>query len=243
MVIGACLPMTVNMVIVLTKSGGGDEAAAVFNAAFGNLIGVFLTPVLILGYLGVDSDIALVNVFIKLALKVVLPVAVGQVLQKFVPPVVEFVKKYKPRFKQVQEYCLIFIVYTVFCKTFRSESVVTAGGIFAMIGILFVILGGLMILAWFSLKLVFRNKPELRVMGLFGCTHKTVAMGVPMITAIYENDPNVGLYTLPLLVWHPMQLVIGSALAPKLTKFVEEENKRFAMETDTQHSEVEANEV
>lgn len=42
MVICASLPMTINMVLVLTKSANGDEAAAIFNAAFGNLVGVFL---------------------------------------------------------------------------------------------------------------------------------------------------------------------------------------------------------
>jgi len=87
-----------------------------------------------------------------------------------------------------------------------------------------------MTLAWFTLKLFFRNEPELRVMGLYGCTHKTVAMGIPMITAIYEGNPNLGLYTLPLLVWHPTQLVIGSALAPKLVKFVESERERLKTE-------------
>jgi sodium/bile acid cotransporter 7 len=35
MVICACLPMAINVVIVLTASAGGDEAAAVFNATFG----------------------------------------------------------------------------------------------------------------------------------------------------------------------------------------------------------------
>ena len=80
-----------------------------------------------------------------------------------------------------------------------------------------------MIIAWFGLKLCFPKQPELRVMGLFGCTHKTVAMGVPLIGAMYENNPNVGLYTLPLLIWHPMQLVLGSALVPKLKAFVERE--------------------
>ena len=40
MIICACLPITVNMVCVLTVSAGGDEAAAIFNAAFGNLVGV-----------------------------------------------------------------------------------------------------------------------------------------------------------------------------------------------------------
>jgi len=233
MVIGACLPMTINMVIVLTKSSGGDEAAAVFSAAFGNLIGVFLTPVMILGYLGVQGDIELLNVFFKLALKVVVPVFVGQLLQKFVPPVVAFVKKYKPKFKQFQQWSLVFIVYTVFCKTFRGDNQTGKAGIgsaFAMIAIQFVLLCFVMTLAWFTLKLFFRNEPELRVMGLYGCTHKTVAMGIPMITAIYEGNPNLGLYTLPLLVWHPTQLVIGSALAPKLVKFVESERERLKTE-------------
>jgi sodium/bile acid cotransporter 7 len=35
MVICACLPMAINVVIVLTASAGGDEAVAVFNATFG----------------------------------------------------------------------------------------------------------------------------------------------------------------------------------------------------------------
>ena len=32
MVIGSCVPITVNMVLVLTKSSKGDEASAIFNA-------------------------------------------------------------------------------------------------------------------------------------------------------------------------------------------------------------------
>lgn len=231
MVICASVPMTINMVLVLTKSSGGDEAAAVFNAAFGNLVGVFLTPVLILGYLGVSGDIDLGSVFYKLGVRVVLPIFVGQLLQKFSKTVVNFVKKYKKYFKKCQEYCLIFIIYTVFCKTFLEGSEAKAGDIFLMIALQFVLLCFFMVVAWYLLQLLFRNKPKLRVMGLYGCTHKTVAMGVPLINAIYESNPNVGLYTLPLLIWHPMQLVIGSALAPKLSAWVEKEEKRLEAET------------
>jgi sodium/bile acid cotransporter 7 len=57
MVVCASLPMTLNVVHVLTISAGGDEASAIFNAAFGNMVGVFLSPVLILGCLGVTSEI------------------------------------------------------------------------------------------------------------------------------------------------------------------------------------------
>ncbi len=118
MIICASLPITINMVLVLTKSAGGDEAAAIFNAAFGNLVGIFLSPALILGYLGVSGQVNLGDVFFKLGLRVVLPIFIGQVLQHFVPPAKEFVKQYKKHFKAAQEWCLLFIIYTVFCKTF-----------------------------------------------------------------------------------------------------------------------------
>jgi hypothetical protein len=42
--------------------------------------------------------------------------------------------------------------------------------------------------------------------GLFCSTHKTVAMGIPLITTIFEDSPSLGLYTLPLLMYHPMQV-------------------------------------
>lgn len=159
---------------VLTKSAGGDEASAIFNAAFGNMMGVFLSPVLILGYLGVTGDVDLANVFLKLAARVVAPVIVGQILQKTSKPVVDFVKLHKPKFKKAQQFCLVFIVYTVFCRTFEEESQSNVGDIFIMIAVQFALLCSLMVLAWFALKLFFRDEPKLRVMGLFGCTHKTV---------------------------------------------------------------------
>mmetsp|Transcript_21396 Transcript_21396/g.39971 ORF Transcript_21396/g.39971 Transcript_21396/m.39971 type:complete len:464 (-) Transcript_21396:92-1483(-) len=229
MVICACLPLTINMVLVLTKSSGGDEAAAVFNAAFGNMIGVFLSPALILGYLGVQGEVNLGAVFYKLGLRVVLPICVGQLLQKFSKTAVDFVKKYKKNFKTAQEYCLVFIVYTVFCRTFLKGSDAGAGDVFIMIAVQFFLLCSFMVLAWLALRILFGNEPKLRAMGLFGCTHKTVAMGVPLINAIYEDHHMVGLYTLPLLIWHPMQLVIGSALAPRLAAWVKREEIRLGL--------------
>lgn len=71
-------------------------------------------------------------------------------------------------------------------------------------------------------------------MGLYGCTHKTVAMGVPLINAIYEGNPAIGLYILPLLIWHTMQLIIGTFLSPRVMKFVKRERERLGL---SEHSE------
>ena len=51
-------------------------------------------------------------------------------------------------------------------------------------------------------------------------------MGVPLIGAIY---PGRGLYLLPLLVWHPAQLVVGSFLAPKLAAWVDRQLEGVAV--------------
>jgi sodium/bile acid cotransporter 7 len=233
MTICASLPITINMVLVLTKSAEGDEAAAIFNAAIGNLVGVFLSPALILMYLGVSGQIDMGDVFFKLGVRVVLPVFVGQVLQHFVTPAKEFVKRYKHYFKVTQEWCLLFIIYTVFCKTFMEGMEADVGQIFLMIALQFFLLCVVMMLAWICLRVLFRNEPRLQAMGLFGCTNKTMASGIPLINAIYGSNPMVGLYTLPLLIWHPMQLVVGSFVAPYVAAYV----KRREDESEFQEEE------
>lgn len=84
-----------------------------------------------------------------------------------------------------------------------------------------------MALSWFVLKFLYPNQPRLRVMGLYGCTHKSVATGIPLIDAIYGTYRAVGLYTLPVLVWHPMQLLLGTILSPYLARWVLAEQKRL----------------
>lgn len=77
----ACLPCTVNMCTTLTTSSHGDVSAAVFNASVGNLIGIFLTPLLLLGLMHVHSSVSFAEVLVKLVIKVLAPMALGQAIQ------------------------------------------------------------------------------------------------------------------------------------------------------------------
>ena len=231
MLICSCLPMAINMVFILSKSAGGDEAAAILNASFANLIGVFLSPLLILGYLGVSGEgVNLVNVFFILSVRIVIPLIIGQIIHKRSIRAVQWMKTNANLVKKAQIYALVFIVYTVFCSTFSAGTRMPMGSVMLMIFLQLVLLCGLTVVAWFLLRFFFFDKPELCVTGLFGCTHKTVSVGIPLINAMYEGNPNVGLYTLPLLIWHPMQLVVGSILAPKLKAFVERERLRLKLQ-------------
>ena len=111
-----------------------------------------------------------------------------------------------------------------------------------MVAIQFGFLVLFMLLAWYSLRFLFRGKPHLVVMGLFGCTHKTVILGIPLIAALFPDDPDVGLYTLPILVYHPLELIGGGALAPFLAAFVDREQNRLVAEKMARQGEAGENE-
>ena len=223
----ACLPMAINMVIILSNTSHGDEGTAVLNSALGNLIGVFLSPVLITGYLGVSGDVDLVDIFYKLAIRVVVPLVVGQVLQKMSKAISELANKYKTQLSKSQMYALLYVVYTVFCSSFANQSNVAIGYFLLVLVLQFLLLIFFTVVAWYVLRFLHRDEPELRVTGLFACTHKTISLGVPIINALYEGSPNLALYILPALMWYPLQLVIGSFLAPRLREFVRQENERL----------------
>lgn len=233
MMICACMPITVTMVIVMTKSADGDGAAAVFNAALGSLLGVFVSPALIIRYTGLSGSVDLNAVFVKLSLKVILPIAIGQMLH-FSKMVSEFVHDQKRHFKRLQEYTLVFIVYTVFCRTFLDASESKdplSGSTVSIFDVLYmgfsqlVLLNLSMLGAWVCLRTLFSHDIRLCIMGLFGSTQKSVVMGIPLINALFEHSPNAALYTLPLLIWHPLQLILGSALAPRLAEMAEREDE------------------
>ena len=94
-----------------------------------------------------------------------------------------------------------------------------------------VVLSGI---AWFCLGFIVPNEPGLRVMGTICSSHKTLALGVPLISSmVKEGSPNADLYYLPLLMWHPMEIVVGSLLTSKFARWIVSENKR--LETFSSH--------
>ena len=60
---------------------------------------------------------------------------------------------------------------------------------------------------------------------------------MPMINALFEGDPNSGLYLLPLLVWYPLQLILGSLLTPEIQAFTASEKLRLLIEKDKKRDE------
>jgi sodium/bile acid cotransporter 7 len=243
MVICGSLPMAINVLIVLTASAGGDEAVAVFNTVFSNVVGIFLSPLLILFYLGRSANgdagggglLDVRSIFANLFRIVVIPMLFGWFLHNYVPAAYNFYTRNRRPFKKTQESCLVLIVYCTFCKKWfvtsdgsaQAASVVGLSDVAFMMFLEVVLMASLSGIAWIALGCLFAGQPELRVTGLFACHHKTVALGVPLIGSLYKGHPDLALYTLAILVWHPLQLVAGSFLVPALSSVIRRERQRI----------------
>jgi len=59
---------------------------------------------------------------------------------------------------------------------------------------------------------------EDRIAVVFCGSKKTLVSGVPMAQIIFNGDPRLGLILLPLLVYHPLQLVVSGLLAGRWSR-------------------------
>ena len=57
------------------------------------------------------------------------------------------------------------------------------------------------------------------IAAMFCSSHKTLAFGLPLVNTVFEGNPNLAAYCAPLMVIHPLQLLLGSLLLGRLEKY------------------------
>lgn len=210
-----CLPTTVNMCVLLTGAAGGNVAAALANAVMGNMMGIFVTPALLMYFFGTAIELPFLNMVLKLCNKVLVPVAFGQVVRA--TPAKGFFVKNKKAFKSLQEYILIGLVWNAFCNAFtKGIGIEVSHGIF-LLGLLSSLhLGSFYILLklFGSRLLNFSNADA--IAATYCASHKTLAFGLPLLNTIFEGNPNLAAYCAPVMFIHPLQLLLGSLIASNL---------------------------
>lgn len=80
-----------------------------------------------------------------------------------------------------------------------------------------------------GVSLGFRRPDVISV--LFSSVHKSLTLGVPVLKIVFKDAPLLPLLSLPLLMYHPVQIVLGGLAAPSLKTWV-----MAAGETGTQNS-------
>ncbi len=210
------LPSTVSSSVALTGAAGGDVAAAVFNATLSSLLGVVLTPLWLSFALGAAGrGLPLGAVLVDLAQWLLLPLLVGQLLR---PLLGALVARHKARINVIDRSTILLLVYTSFCDSVQ-------GGVWrqGLGSVLISALSSVALLA-LALALTWALGKRLgfgragRIAALVCGSTKALASGVPMAQVIFGPAPNLALVLLPIMIYHPLQLVVGGWLAGRFAR-------------------------
>jgi sodium/bile acid cotransporter 7 len=206
------LPSTVSSSVAMTAAARGNVPAAVFNATLSTLLGVFLTPLWISWLLksgGYDAPLG--GVIVDLMLWLILPLIAGQLARFWLR---EWAKRNKKLIHVVDRGTILLIIYTSFCDSI-VRGVWSGRGSHAVIVTLLgaAVLFYLVLFAVEGVCKLLKFSVEDRIAAVFCGSKKSIASGVPMAQLIFAGNPHIGLILLPLMIYHPLQLVICGVLA------------------------------
>ena len=211
----AALPSTVSSSVVMVSIAKGNIPGAIFNASISGLIGIIITPL----WMGLfmhtqEADFDFMASVISLVLKILCPVLLGLALNKYLGNTVRRYGKYISLFDKS---IILIIVYNSFSKSFAAHlfndiklsylilTVVIIIGLFCIIyGIVFAI----------TLKLKFSKEDQ--ITALFCGSKKSLVHGSVMADVLFKNMASQGIFIIPIMIYHSMQLITISFIAQRL---------------------------
>ena len=209
------LPSTVQSSIAFTSIAGGNVPAAICAASLSNLIGVALTPFLVAQLLHHDGGGISLDAIEKIALQILLPFILGQVLR---PWIGAFVQRHKLLTMVVDRGSILLIVYSAFGAGTVAGiwSAIPAPGLIlclAVVTLLLALAMGIMVAAG---RITHMPHQDRAVLFFCGST-KSLASGLPIATAIFPAA-TVGATVLPVMIYHMTQLLVCSAIAQRMSR-------------------------
>lgn len=209
------LPSTVQSATAYCSIAGGNVASSVIAAAVLNILGVFVTAPLFALLAGSEAAALDLAALEKVALILLLPFALGQVLQHRFG---HMVRERKQLVSWMDRTAIAIAVYVAFSGAVRQ-------GLWTMLGFgdWALLLGAVAILlvfgfggSWLLGRALHLARGD-RIALLFAGAQKSLAMGAPLATILFE--PAVaGIVLLPVLTYHLFQLVVSAPLAARLSR-------------------------
>ncbi|OSC40363.1 bile acid:sodium symporter family protein [Mycobacterium decipiens] len=210
------LPSTVQSCVAFTAIARGHVSAAVVSASLSNILGLVLTPLLVVLLMHTGTGVRVNGSSIgEIVLQLLLPFGLGQLAR---PRLVSIVDRHPMALKVVDRGSILLVVYTAF-----SEGVVK--GVWASVdpwhlvsltGVAIVLLA--VVLIWTAGVGRFARFDRGDAIVLLFCgSKKSLASGLPMALVLFD-PATVGLIMLPLMIFHQVQLVACALIANRLAR-------------------------
>ncbi|WPJ94569.1 bile acid:sodium symporter family protein [Coraliomargarita algicola] len=217
----AILPTTVSSAVVFSTVSGGNTANAIFATVFSNLLSVLLVPTVAVTYLATETEanISLIPLFTKLFTLIILPLILGQIFRKALPVLSASICKIT---KPWSNWIIIFIVHCAFAQSVRSGFLdgLSGGSILAVIGSTVFVLLLVSQLVWWSSAWLKPTRAQ-RISAFYCASQKSLATGLPLTTSILAAAPgtvDAAAVLIPLMCYHPAQLVLAGFISGRFAK-------------------------
>lgn len=208
------LPSTVSSSVALTTAARGNVPAAVFNATLSSLLGVVFTPLWVSWRLHAGgASVHLGGVVVDLVIWLLIPLMLGQASRLVLAG---WAKRNRRVLYYVDRIVILTIIYTSFCDSVKAgiwrgsgglELSLTFAGCLGLFGVLMLLVRAISVACGF-------RAPD-RITAMFCGSKKSIAQGVPMARLIFGASPQLSVMLLPLMIYHPLQLLICSVLADR----------------------------
>ena len=207
------LPSTVQSSIAYTSIAGGNVAGAVAAAAFSNLLGVFLTPLLVTMMLQAQGATVGVGSIVRIFTLLFLPFLLGHALRPRLLPLVAD----RPGLT------LVVDKGTILLAVYGAFSAATVAGVWRRLPPIDIMLLAAILLALLALVLAAswaigragRFRYENRAAILFCGSVKSLASGAPMARILFPGAA-AGSVILPVMIFHTLQLIVCAWIAGAL---------------------------
>ncbi|MCJ8499496.1 bile acid:sodium symporter family protein [Desulfatitalea alkaliphila] len=213
----AVLPTTIATSVAYTGMTGGNVAGAVFNSTFANMAGIFITPMWIGIWLQAGGQsLPLGKLFLDISLMLLAPLLAGQIVRPFVSKRVD---RHKKKFSTAASLIILFIVYAAFCNSWKQNIWSAQGTEIALVAAAGAILlfAAAVTLSVAGTRLL-RFNHENSMAAWFCAPQKTLAAGAPLANLIFAGHPGLSLILLPIMFYHPLQLLAGGVLINLVNK-------------------------
>ncbi|RXS96218.1 bile acid:sodium symporter family protein [Acinetobacter junii] len=211
------LPSTVQSSIAFTSLAKGNVAGAVCSASFSNIIGMFITPILVSYFILGQSqhDFDPTKSIVQITLLLLVPFIFGQLLRPFIFPQM---CKFPSVVKVFDQGSILMVVYGAFSSAVVAGLWQQVSGITLIYLTLAcsVLLTVVMLLALYLPKWLGFNQGD-QITIFFCSSKKTLASGVPMAQILFIGQP-LGMIVLPIMIFHQIQLMVCGVIANQWSK-------------------------
>ena len=207
------VPSTVQSSVAFTSIAKGNVAGAIVSASASNLVGVIVTPLLVMLLMGTGGGVHIdTSAFGEIALLLLAPFVLGQLTRRWVRKVAQ-----SKATKVVDRGSIAMVVYSAFSKG-------VVDGIWSSISLwdlAFLVVFAAAFVAFMlwltrkaSQKMGFNRADTIAIE--FCGSKKSLATGLPMASVIFASGgASLGLLILPLMIYHQVQLMMCSWLAAR----------------------------